>query len=175
MHIEISSLDTAEFIAPRKTHVVSLLDPGTKIPKVSVNHHVEFFHDIEGPMANFYRPQATHIANILEFIKTFSDNDNILVHCHAGVSRSTAISILIFIQHGISIEDAYEKVFRVRNCMWPNSRIIQLGDELLNCEGKLLVYHKKWQEDNKFDLGKFAQKTKKVEVDAMKNILDLFR
>lgn len=53
-------------------------------------------------------------------------NENILVHCNAGISRSPAIIIsYIMALQKISYDDAYNKVKNIRNCIKPNEGFVQ--------------------------------------------------
>src|SRR5207244_5610784 len=64
----------------------------------------------------------------------------LLVHCHAGVSRSTAAAALILAQARPDrpAEEALLTVVRRRPRAWPNLRIIELGDALLGRRGEIV-------------------------------------
>ena len=64
---------------------------------------------------------------------------HLLVHCHAGVSRSTAAAAILMIDRNPGCE---ERVFReidsLRPRNWPNSMMIRLADDFLNCQGRFV-------------------------------------
>ncbi len=68
-------------------------------------------------------------------------SSRILVHCHAGVSRSTAFAYgLIAHQLGAGREDeAFRALLTITRKPWPNRRIIEILDASLGREGRLLA------------------------------------
>jgi predicted protein tyrosine phosphatase len=39
-------------------------------------------------------PQAEHVAELLGFVATCDPTDSVLIHCYAGISRSTAAAYI---------------------------------------------------------------------------------
>jgi len=72
----------------------------------------------------------------IEFIKTAKQQQQpILIHCMAGVSRSATITIAYFMhQHKMSLKDAAAFVFKKRPIVFPNVGFIQ---HLMDFESKL--------------------------------------
>ena len=98
-------------------------------------------HDVETETSNsIVIPEKQHIEQILEFTKFLTDKDKLLVHCNMGVSRSTAISCGILIQHGMTFEDAYNYVKTIRNVARPNRKIIEYIDDIFALNGKFLNF-----------------------------------
>lgn len=66
---------------------------------------------------------------------------HLLVHCHAGVSRSTASAALILAQAYPErpAQAVLDAVLRVRPRAWPNLRILEFGDDLLGRGGELVA------------------------------------
>jgi hypothetical protein len=65
---------------------------------------------------------------------------HLLIHCGAGFSRSPAAVALLLAQaaQAISPGDIAAEVLRPRPTAWPNLRIIELGDSLLDRRGELV-------------------------------------
>jgi predicted protein tyrosine phosphatase len=65
----------------------------------------------------------------------------LLVHCHAGVSRSTASVILILAQAlpEIPAAEIARHLLRIRPQAWPNLRIIELGDAMSGRDGEIIA------------------------------------
>ncbi len=64
------------------------------------------------------------VEKIRALMTWFKKRDSILVHCRAGISRSSAISALIIARaYVFSIEDALDMVRKVRPIVRPHSRI----------------------------------------------------
>jgi len=63
-----------------------------------------------------------------------------LIHCEAGVSRSTAAALILYacwLGPGLEAE-AMERVLAQRPLAIPNRRMVALADDLLNRGGHLL-------------------------------------
>ena len=65
---------------------------------------------------------------------------HLLVHCHAGVSRSTAAAILVMAQTcpDRPADEVLREVVRLRPRAWPNLRILEFGDEILGRHGEIV-------------------------------------
>src|SRR3954454_18038865 len=83
------------------THVLSILDPEWPVPEVfgAYGEHARLelrFHDIiEDDIPDRLPPTPAHVTQLLAFGRepleeTAAGETHLLVHCHAGVSRSTA-------------------------------------------------------------------------------------
>ena len=97
-------------------------------------------------------PQKTQIQRIFKFSDSFTNDDKIVIHCFAGVSRSTAISIAILCYHGVNPEDAINQIKEVRDCLWPNDLIIKYADEILEKNGSLISAVSDFKKNNLEDV-----------------------
>ena len=125
------------------THVLSILDPGYPEPAdfAAYGPHKRLtlrFDDIITPSPGMALPEGHHIEALLEFGKGLAaavDDplNHLLVHCHAGISRSTAsMTILLAEARPEAEEDAlFAHIREIRPQAWPNSRMIGLADDLL--------------------------------------------
>lgn len=140
MKLRISGLSEANEMKKQgiPDKIVSLVDPAAaRNLAPDDNHLVIPMHDIDQKMTGWIWPNEDHVREVLEFSRGFNKDDKVLVHCHAGVSRSTAMAIGILIQHGMTLKDAVEYVFEIRDCAWPNALIIEILDKELNLNGEL--------------------------------------
>jgi len=79
-----------------------------------------------------------HIVQLAEQLR--SERGTLLIHCEAGVSRSTATALIIYacwLGQGREAE-AMERVIAQRPFAVPNRRMVALGDTLLALGGNLL-------------------------------------
>jgi predicted protein tyrosine phosphatase len=132
------------------SHVLSILDPDWPVPEAfgTFGEHAKLelrFHDvIDAQGAGTLAPQPEHVMDILEFGRGLSaqrgEDTHLLVHCHAGVSRSTAAMTLILAQAlpEVSATRIFGEVLRIRPQAWPNLRIVEFGDAKLGRQGERL-------------------------------------
>lgn len=121
------------------THVISLVDPDVALPVVHGNHLVLNLHDVdEQKKPHWILPNESHISKILEFSKSITPADSLLVHCHQGISRSTSTAIGVLIHHGLSPKEALDIVVGVRPQTIPNKLISRMFDETLILGGELI-------------------------------------
>jgi len=132
------------------THVLSILDPGYPEPAdfASYGPHKRLtlrFDDIIAPTQGMVLPERHHVEALLEFGKGLAaavDNplNHLLVHCHAGISRSTAsMTILLAEARPETDEDTlFAHIREIRPQAWPNSRMIGIADGLLGRGGRLV-------------------------------------
>jgi predicted protein tyrosine phosphatase len=131
----------------RVTHVLSILDPGSPEPRAfgdfDPHERLELrFHDVIEAGAGWTAPDRQHVEGLLAFGRRLTEvqDPHLLVHCHAGVSRSTAAAALILAQARPDrpADEALHTVVRRRPRAWPNLRIIELGDGLLGRRGEII-------------------------------------
>jgi predicted protein tyrosine phosphatase len=132
------------------SHVLSILDPGWPVPDAfgSFGEHARLelrFHDVIDETPGMVTPRREHVEQVLAFGRDLlaepAGRANLLVHCHAGISRSTASMILILAQArpDLPAEALAREVLRIRDKAWPNLRIIELGDSLLGRGGEIVA------------------------------------
>ncbi|MFM2045433.1 MAG: hypothetical protein RLY86_4009 [Pseudomonadota bacterium] len=133
------------------SHVLSILDPGLPPPPAfgSYGEHVRLdlrFDDIIEPQAGKTMPHASDVEALLAFGRDLAMEGattgaaHLLVHCHMGVSRSTASMTLILAQARPDRDpaDALAEVARIRPQTWPNLHMLEMGDEMLGLGGRLV-------------------------------------
>jgi predicted protein tyrosine phosphatase len=129
------------------THILSILDPGWPEPDAfgAFDRHRRLelrFHDVIEADPRCVAPERLDVEQLLSFGRdlTKAGNTHLLVHCHAGVSRSTAAATLILAQTRPDrpAEEALQVVVRQRPRAWPNLRILELGDALLERRGEIV-------------------------------------
>jgi predicted protein tyrosine phosphatase len=129
------------------THVLSILDPGWPEPAAfgafDPHRRLELrFHDVIEADPGCVAPERLDVEQLLTFARdlTKASDTHLLVHCHAGVSRSTAAATLILAQTRPDrpAEEALQAVVRQRPRAWPNLRILELGDALLERRGEIV-------------------------------------
>jgi len=129
------------------THVLSILDPGWPEPEAlgafDAHRRLELrFHDVIEAGPGWIAPERLDVEQLLSFGRDLTEarGTHLLVHCHAGVSRSTAAATLILAQARPDrpAEEVLQAVVRRRSHAWPNLRILELGDALLDRRGEIV-------------------------------------
>jgi len=132
------------------THVLSILDPATPTPGAfdRYGRHARLelrFHDvIEIDLPGYDPPEPHHIAALLDFARAMSadagERPHLLVHCHMGISRSTAAAALAMAATAPerSPQEIVAEIARIRPKAWPNLRMIEIGDGMLGRSGALV-------------------------------------
>jgi predicted protein tyrosine phosphatase len=132
------------------SHVLSLLDPD--LPELQSFMAYEAherttlrFHDIITPQDGRVHPTEAHVAEILDFGAKLRESaiqrqeGHLLVHCHMGISRSTAAMLSLMAQ--VEPEEGEDALFArlrtIRPQAWPNSVMIGFADAQLKRGGKL--------------------------------------
>jgi predicted protein tyrosine phosphatase len=116
------------------THVISIVDSAEHVPQCWAPQLIELFGDVEPGEEQCSRSslaRSDHIKRMHDFVQNLPENARLLVHCHAGVSRSPATAIAILCAWGWPVEQAVEHIAKIRPVMWPNKWILELwGKEL---------------------------------------------
>ncbi len=133
------------------THVLSILDPDHPDPEAFGaydRHHrtILRFHDIINPRDGWIMPQPEHVEAVLRFGDDVAHGrdgqveGHLLVHCHMGVSRSTAAMLTLMAQAnpGEDEDSLFERLAEIRSQAWPNSCMIAFADDMLSRNGRLV-------------------------------------
>jgi predicted protein tyrosine phosphatase len=123
----------------------------------NVKHFYQFFYDWSDEDNDAFiqknletmGPSEVNVNNIISFLEPFIKDDkvhNLGVNCFAGVSRSTAITIIAMVMTGITPEKAIKDTASMRPYMWPNLRILKFASKRLNID--LLTPVKEWKNKN---------------------------
>lgn len=129
------------------SHVLSILDPAWPDPddfrRYGPHRRVVYrFDDVVEVGFGYTAPTRRDVAGILEFGRELLDQppEQLLIHCHAGVSRSTATAAMLMAQNNPGRErDVFEELERMRPRSWPNALMVRIADALLEREGALLA------------------------------------
>jgi predicted protein tyrosine phosphatase len=129
------------------SHVLSIVDPD-RAPLDAFGSYGEHarlelrFHDIIQESPGLEAPQPHHVEQVLSFgrdiLREPESLRHLLVHCHAGVSRSTAAMTLLLAQAQphLPAREVLRQVLAIRRKAWPNLRILTFGEEQLGRHGE---------------------------------------
>lgn len=149
---------------PLIKHLISIGSPGDKPPEgyTQVPHRLRLeFDDIRVPDDDpeYVLPTAEDIHKVIDFVPLISqDGGNVLIHCQAGISRSSSVALTVCtaLLGAGKEEEALAYVLEARTLAVPNRWIVELADEALGREGKLVevvqrFHDSLWEDDDSDD------------------------
>jgi predicted protein tyrosine phosphatase len=133
-----------EMVARHKpARVVSLLDPHFTFPDLGpdyIGRHLQLrFHDIHVAAADEIAPSADHVARLIEFVSTLEPGEDLLIHCRAGISRSTAAAFITAccLYPDVPELDLAMALRRASPIARPNQVLVALADVALGRNGRM--------------------------------------
>ncbi len=129
------------------SHVLSILDPDHGEPEVfgTYGEHAKLelrFHDVIEDGLGYQPPQPHHVEQVLTFGRDILQDPeslrHLLVHCHMGISRSTASMALLLAQAQpqASAREVLQQILAIREKAWPNLRVLTYGEDQLGRKGE---------------------------------------
>ena len=119
----------------KPSRAVSLLDRDTTFPALGLgDRHLQLdVHDIETEMEGLDACCDTRMRTIIDFVSSWDRSAPILIHCYAGISRSTATAYITACIHNPSADEALiaQKLREVSPTATPNRRFVALADTAL--------------------------------------------
>lgn len=125
-------------------HVVTLINKDTPVPRpepIHVDNHLFIgVHDICAPADGMICPGDEHVNAVIEFALRWDRRAPLVVHCFAGVSRSTAAAFSAYCAVRPDLDEG-EIASRLRQRSpeaTPNARIVAIADAILGREGRMV-------------------------------------
>jgi predicted protein tyrosine phosphatase len=124
-------------------HVVTILKHSDRVVLPGIapeNHLVISVDDIADPMEGFTVPATEHVERLIEFVGHWDRAAPMVVHCWAGISRSSAGAFVAACAlHPERDEQRIAwDIRRASRTAQPNSRIVSIADRLLKRNGRMV-------------------------------------
>lgn len=126
------------------THLCTMLDVGDRQftpPRIPRTHHLHLNFEDEEDAAKWAAPTLAHAETILNWGKTLPPDARVVVHCYAGMCRSTAVGIALWLQangtHRLPEASAWLQSVRPQAC--PNLLLAAHFDQLFDLNGDLVT------------------------------------
>ena len=126
-------------------HVVTLIKdismvhrPASIAPE---NHLLLDMDDIAEPIEGYVAPAEEHVGDLIRFVRAWPRAAPLVVHCYAGISRSTAGAfVTACVLNPQRNEAAIARAIRDASpTAMPNIRIVTLADRLLGRDGRMVA------------------------------------
>ncbi|MBC2858290.1 tyrosine phosphatase family protein [Stappia sp. 28M-7] len=134
--------ETVERTGARR--MITLINAGTRVDRpasIAADDHLFLaFNDITAPAEGLTPPGEAHVRKLLDFVGDWNRSTPLVIHCFAGISRSTAAA---FIATCALAPKANEMALagalrRASPSATPNARLVALADALLEREGRMV-------------------------------------
>jgi predicted protein tyrosine phosphatase len=97
-------------------------------------------NDITAPQEGLVHPNAEHIETLIAFARAWNRQGPLVVHCWAGISRSTAAAfITLCVLNPPGTERHFAQALRAASpTATPNFLMVELADDLLGAKGRMI-------------------------------------
>lgn len=125
-------------------HIVTLLRLTDRVTRPNhiapENHLVLAIDDITAPQDGYTAPAEEHVKRLIDFAGVWNRTAPMVVHCFAGISRSTAGAYVAACalnpqRDELQIAQAIRKASPTAQ---PNARIVGIADRLLKRDGRMI-------------------------------------
>lgn len=126
------------------TRMVSLINAGTPVERpasIAPDDHLFLgFNDIVDPVEGLVPPGEAHVSSLLDFVQGWDKSAPLVIHCWAGISRSTAGAFITACALAPDADEAeLASVLRARApSATPNARLVAIADRMLARDGRMI-------------------------------------
>jgi predicted protein tyrosine phosphatase len=127
--------------AKRMLTVINAGTPVDRPREIAENDHLFLgFNDIAVPMDGMTLPGESHVRAILDFARDWDREDPMIVHCFAGISRSTASAYMI----ALALNPEFDEHELAQDLRWrapsatPNAKLVEIADAVLGRQGRMV-------------------------------------
>ncbi len=115
-------------------------DPGMPMELYTIPSRLRLeFEDISQVLPGYREPRRHDVEALIHYGRSMKDDAKVLVHCEAGISRSTAAGFILWCLKLDSERAAMQQVLKVRATALPNLLLVQYADAVLKREGRMIA------------------------------------
>jgi predicted protein tyrosine phosphatase len=132
-------------VAIKASHVVTLLKDTDRVQRphmIAADRHLILgMDDICEPLEGYICPAEEHITDLLGFVRGWDRAAPLVVHCYAGISRSTAGAFITACALNPKRDEATIawSMRRASAIAMPNRRLVALADRMLDRDGRMIA------------------------------------
>ncbi len=126
------------------SHILTVMGDISRVQRpasvLEANHLMIAMDDISEPADGFVTPSEDHIEKVLAFVRGWNRQAPLVVHCYAGISRSTASAFAAACALNPHRDEmAIARQMRSASpTAYPNRLIVSLADRALGRDGRML-------------------------------------
>lgn len=126
-------------------HLVSSINadllPDTPAMIAPARHLKLDMHDIAVAQPGYSPPSADHVVELLNFVENWDKQAPMLIHCFAGLSRSTATAFIALCAMNPRTPEAIiaRALRRSSDTAVPNRLFVALADDVLGRDGRMVA------------------------------------
>ena len=130
--------------ATRASHMVTLLRTIDIVERphsiAAKNHLILGMDDIAAPIDGFTHPAEEHVVELIEFVRGWDRSAPLVMHCYAGISRSTAGAFITACALNPQRDEAAIAQFirRASATAMPNPMLVGHADRILKRGGRMI-------------------------------------
>lgn len=127
------------------SHAISLLSPDTPWPvfeTLDASRHLKLtLHDITSSAPGLIEPRTSDAERLIQFVRGWDASAPMLIHCWAGISRSTAsaFTALCMMRPDESEMDLAQELREASPSATPNRLLVSYVDKLLGRNGRMIA------------------------------------
>jgi predicted protein tyrosine phosphatase len=124
-------------------HIVTLMKDVAMVRRPQTieeaNHLLLDMDDIVTAMDGYMPPNEQHVGKLIDFVTAWDRSAPIVVHCYAGISRSTAGAFITACALNPTRDEASiaRAIRSFSPTAQPNIRLVSLADDLLGRRGRM--------------------------------------
>jgi predicted protein tyrosine phosphatase len=129
----------------RASHVITLLRLIDRVQRpssvVEANHLILGMDDIMMPMDGYTHPAEEHVHDLIKFVQCWDRRAPVVIHCYAGISRSTAGAFITACTLNPGRDEAAiaRAIRRSSKTAMPNSMLVGHADRILGRNGRMIA------------------------------------
>ena len=126
-------------------HVVTLINVGTPVVRppaiAEADHLFVGVSDITDALDGHVLPDEAHVRRLLDFMRAWNQTQPLVIHCYAGISRSTAAAFIATCALRPDRDEAeIARELRLASpSATPNRRLVAVADAMLGRDGRMVA------------------------------------
>ena len=126
------------------SHVLTVMAKVEQVERppsvLEANHLRVQVDDITEVIDGFVAPSGSHVEQVLDFVRGWDRNAPLVIHCYAGISRSTASAFAAACALNPHRDELViaQQIRKASPSAYPNRLIVSLADAALGRQGRMV-------------------------------------